>query len=129
MNVLVVDDQPVNQLILEELLDVLGVRASLAADGAEAVAACQAARYDLVLMDVEMPVMDGREATRAIRSGEGGRRTAIVGLTAHRLEEEVERCRAAGMDDVLFKPVGLDDLKGVLAQYSGAQDVKTCPES
>lgn len=114
MRILVADDQELNQLVVTELLRILGVRCDTAQDGLEAVDACRAANYDLVLMDVEMPRMNGREATVAIRRLP--HRPVIIGLTAHGLEEEVQACLGAGMEGVLRKPVGLEDLRRLLSQ-------------
>jgi len=97
------------------MLGKLGHRVDVVADGAEAVAAVHRARYDVVLMDVQMPVLDGLEATRRIRAElPVGRQPYIVALTASVLIEDRAACRAAGMDDYLTKPIRLDDLARAL---------------
>jgi PAS domain S-box-containing protein len=109
--VLVVDDNATNQKVAVHMLQLLGHRADVAASGVEAVEACARSRYDLVLMDCRMPLMDGYEATRVIRSVEGtGRRTPIVAMTASAMLADHERCLEVGMDAYLSKPVRLADL-------------------
>jgi signal transduction histidine kinase/CheY-like chemotaxis protein len=115
--VLLVEDNPVNQVLALEMLTYLGVVADSAQNGLEALERLRRERYDLVLMDVEMPEMDGCEATRRIRADEGrqGRgHVAIVAMTANAMSEDRERCLAAGMDDHLAKPVMLGQLEAVL---------------
>ena len=116
--VLVVEDNEVNQKVATRLLQRLGLSADVTADGREAVEAVQARSYELILMDCQMPRLDGFEATRQIRALEGDRaRTPIVAMTAGVLASDVERCRAAGMDGHLAKPVQLAALNEVVAQY------------
>lgn len=114
LNILVVDDYPANLLLLERQLHNLGHRVTLAENGEIALARWQAARFDLVITDCSMPVMDGHELTRRIRSLEGERGLAachILGVTANAQAEERARCLASGMDECLFKPIGLRTLK------------------
>ncbi|MGK0148487.1 transporter substrate-binding domain-containing protein [Pseudomonas putida] len=114
LNILVVDDYPANLLLLERQLHTLGHRVTLAENGEIALARWQAARFDLVITDCSMPVMDGHELTRRIRSFEGERGLApcrILGVTANAQAEERARCLASGMDECLFKPIGLRTLK------------------
>lgn len=114
LNILVVDDYPANLLLLERQLHNLGHRVTLAENGEIALARWQAARFDLVITDCSMPVMDGQELTRRIRSLEGERGLAachILGVTANAQAEERARCLASGMDECLFKPIGLRTLK------------------
>ena len=118
--VLVAEDNATNQEVAAAILRRLGVRAHLAENGAEAIAALAAADYDLVLMDCEMPVMDGYEATAKIRAGEPGARNAripIVALTADAVSGDRERCMAVGMNDYVSKPVEPQHLAEVLAQW------------
>jgi signal transduction histidine kinase/CheY-like chemotaxis protein len=124
LSVLVAEDNDINALLARALLHRLGHRPTVAANGAAAVesflaAANAGALYDLVLMDVHMPELDGLEATRRIRAAEaalGLRRTRIVALTANAFGEDREACLAAGMDDFLVKPLDRDRLAEVLAQ-------------
>ncbi len=119
LRVLLVEDNPVNRRVAARLLELLGVRADLAEDGAEAIAACARTAYDVVLMDWCMPGVDGVEATRAIRAAETPtHRATIVALTANAIAGDRERCLAAGMDDYLTKPVRLADLRGVLSRLA-----------
>ncbi|NTV95716.1 MAG: response regulator, partial [Thiobacillus sp.] len=118
--VLLVEDVPTNQKVATLMLKRLGLGVEVAANGEEAVAAWRGQDYGLILMDCQMPVMDGYEATRVIRALEaesGRRRTAIVALTAHALPAERDKCIAAGMDDFLSKPFKPDELAGVLARW------------
>jgi signal transduction histidine kinase/ActR/RegA family two-component response regulator len=105
--VLLVEDNAVNQMVAEALLKRRGFDVVVAANGREGVAAYQRGPFDLVLMDIQMPEMDGFEALAAIRAIEErtGRRTPVIALTAHAMKEDRERCRAAGMDDYLSKPI------------------------
>ena len=112
--VLIAEDHSVNQQVTLRILEKLGFACDLAATGREAVAACAALAYDAVLMDCQMPEMDGYEATRAIRAAEKGRRVPIVALTASALPVDRERALAAGMDDYLAKPVGPAALDAML---------------
>jgi two-component system, sensor histidine kinase and response regulator len=105
--VLLVEDNAVNQMVAGALLERRGFDVVVAGNGREGVEAFRRERFDLVLMDIQMPEMDGFEALAAIRALEGnsGRRTPVVALTAHALKEDRERCLAAGMDDYLSKPI------------------------
>ncbi|MCR5873865.1 ATP-binding protein [Phenylobacterium sp. J426] len=117
LKVLVAEDNSVNQLVLKTLLDQLGVEATVVADGRLAVEAWEREPWDAVLMDVQMPEMDGPTATGLIRrreAAEGRRRTPIVALTANAMQHQVDEYRRAGMDDVVAKPVQLDRLVAAL---------------
>ena len=107
LRVLLVEDNVVNQMVAEALLVRRGFDVVLAGNGREGVEAFRRHRFDLVLMDIQMPEMDGFEALAAIRALEQatGRRTPVVALTAHALKEDRDRCLAAGMDDYLSKPI------------------------
>ena len=118
--ILVVEDNPVNQLVAVGLLESMGYDADTADDGVLALEALAAADYDLVLMDVQMPRLDGYATTREIRAREGaGVRLPVVAMTAAAIEGERERCLAAGMDDFLTKPVDPEALTAVLATRLG----------
>jgi signal transduction histidine kinase/ActR/RegA family two-component response regulator len=115
--VLVVEDHPVNQQLTVAMLAKLGIAADLAINGAEAVDRVRAGGYDLILMDLQMPVMDGIEATRRIRGLDLPVQPLIVALTASAYETDRERCLQAGMDDFLGKPFRLEDLRSKLTAF------------
>jgi PAS domain S-box-containing protein len=119
--VLVAEDNDVNRKVAQKYLERLGCSVHAVEDGAQCVAAVREQRFDLVLMDMQMPVMDGVEATREIRSAErGGKRTPIVALTANVLPGQLERCLDAGMDDFLGKPLDVERLRDVLERFGFA---------
>jgi PAS domain S-box-containing protein len=121
--VLVVEDNHVNQLVAKNFLERHGCVVVLANNGAEGVKAYEQGRFDLVFMDMQMPVMDGLIATRKIRDFEGWRpRTPIVALTANAMADQAERCIAAGMDGFLTKPLDSGRLREVLQQYLQRDD-------
>jgi signal transduction histidine kinase/ActR/RegA family two-component response regulator len=108
IRVLAAEDNSVNQLVLKTLLHQIGVDPHVVDDGAQAVEAWKSAPWDVILMDMQMPVMDGLTATRAIREAEaamGRARTPIIALTANAMSHQIELCRAAGMDGHVAKPI------------------------
>jgi len=115
--VLAAEDNTVNQIVLRTLLSQVGVEPVIVANGAEAIEEWRTGDFDLVLMDVQMPVMDGPTAVRAIRAEEASRqrpRTRIVALTANAMSHQADGYRADGMDDVLAKPIEVERLYEVL---------------
>ncbi|MDO9499668.1 response regulator [Falsiroseomonas sp.] len=111
IRILLVEDNPTNQLVMRTILSRAGAVVEVAGDGAQAVAAGRGELYDFILMDLQMPVMDGLEATRTLRAQPGpNRATRIIGLTAAVGPEFERQCREAGMDDYLGKPVQRDTL-------------------
>jgi two-component system sensor histidine kinase/response regulator len=120
--VLVAEDNEVNQLVVEGLLARRGIASDLARNGREALAMLAERPYDLVLMDCQMPELDGYETTAAIRAGEAGDNVAeirIVAMTANAMTGDRERCLAAGMDDYLAKPLRGEELDGALQRWAG----------
>ncbi len=122
-SILIVEDTPVNQKVAVQLLARFGYHADVAASGREALAALERRDYDLVLMDVQMPDMDGLEATRQIRSRWPGRAVQIVAMTANVAPEDVRRCMEAGMDAFLGKPILVTELAGVLREGAAGSPV------
>jgi signal transduction histidine kinase/CheY-like chemotaxis protein len=118
--VLLVEDNPVNQLVAKGMLGKLGCEVLLANHGQEALTMLETQAVDLILMDCNMPVMDGYEATRRIRQRSELNELPIIALTANALSDERERCRAAGMDDYLAKPFRKDELAALLDQWLSA---------
>ncbi len=119
LNVLIVDDDEVSGEVIARHMARTGCKTTLAENGQEALQALKRERFDLVLMDVQMPVMDGWEATRRIRSGECGMtadQVPIVALTGHALDGDREKCLAAGMSDYIAKPVDLAELSRLIAR-------------
>ncbi len=123
IRILVAEDNVVNQKVALKLLDRLGVRADAVADGLEALYALKSVPYDLVLMDVQMPEMDGLEATRRIRNPDSGvrdPRIPIVALTANALKGDRETCLAAGMNDYISKPIDPQELTDAIERCLNA---------
>ncbi|EJL36891.1 response regulator with CheY-like receiver domain and winged-helix DNA-binding domain [Caulobacter sp. AP07] len=118
--VLVADDNAASRELVRALLRSVGHRVDLAINGAEAVAAASGGGYDLVLMDVRMPVQDGISATRAIRALDGpAARVPIIALSANILARQIETYRASGMDDHIGKPIATGELLAKVARWSG----------
>jgi two-component system, sensor histidine kinase and response regulator len=120
VRILLADDNVTNQQVALGILGKIGFRADAVADGREAILALETVPYDIVLMDVQMPVMDGFEATRAIRSGQTkvlNPTIPIIAMTAHALKGDRERCLENGMDDYIPKPINPSDLSAVLQKW------------
>ena len=124
LSVLVAEDDPVNQLVTRHLLETLGITADVVDDGMAACAAVRERRYDVVLMDIHMPDLDGVEASRLIREeARGGERPRIVAMTARALDGDRERFLASGLDDYVSKPVRREDLAAALERAASAGGV------
>jgi len=123
LRVLVAEDNRVNQMVIRKLLEKLGHKVTVCGDGRATVAAVEADRPDIVLMDIQMPGMDGFAATAAIRAREVARRDGgrlpVVALTAFAMKGDRERCLAAGMDEYMAKPIKRDELVAVLVRLAG----------
>ena len=120
VRLLLVEDNPINQKVALKTVERLGLGADVVDNGVQALAALRSSRYDLVLMDVQMPEMDGLEATRRIRSGQGGAQdpqVPIVAMTAYAMPKDRESCLAAGMSDYLVKPLEIRELQRALARW------------
>lgn len=131
-HILVVEDTPINQVVLQAMLQPFGLQLSFADNGQLGVEAVQRERFDLILMDCLMPVLDGFAATTAIRAwelAEGQPRTPIIALTANAYAEMREQCAAVGMDDFLSKPIVRDTLVATLQHYLPALNAVLEPPS
>ena len=127
---LVAEDNPVNQLVATRMLEKLGYRADVAANGAEAVEALTRIDYAAVLMDCQMPELDGFEATREIRRRQAlPRRTPVIAMTASATESDRDKCFDADMDDYISKPVRLAELAAVLTRWVPLASVSPAPAS
>jgi len=114
--VLLAEDNPINALLARTLLEREGALVDRAASGEETLAALEAGRYDLILMDVRMPGLSGLDATRALR--QRGITTPVLALTANAFEDDRRACLAAGMDDFLVKPLTVDALRTALTRWA-----------
>jgi CheY-like chemotaxis protein len=127
---LIVEDNAVNRELITTLLSPFGLELETACDGAEAVEAVVRGAYDVILMDMQMPVMDGLTATRRIRAlpDPAAARTPIIAMTANVLPEQVARCREAGMDDHLGKPINLPLLLAAIDRWTTPADETADPQ-
>jgi len=118
--ILVAEDNLVNRRLISRVLERLGIGARLVENGQEALEALAGECFSLVLMDVQMPIMDGLEATRRIRAGEAAAVTAdipVIAMTAHTHEDDRKQCLAAGMTDHLSKPIDIAELRSIIARH------------
>lgn len=130
LKILLAEDNRVNQLVATRMLQKIGLRATVVGNGREAVQRAADGHFDLVLMDLQMPIMGGIEATRAIRSRKDLRQPRIVALTANVLLEDRRRCLQAGMDGFLTKPITVEDLQAIIvAQQNHAPSLSSVSAS
>jgi CheY-like chemotaxis protein len=123
--ILVAEDNSISTKVIRGMLGKLNLQPDTASNGEEALVAMKAQRYDLVLMDCEMPILDGFSATQQLRAWEVGNqriRTPVVALTAHILAEHKERARQAGMDGHMAKPVELSQLRDLIEHWVAQRD-------
>lgn len=119
LKILLVEDNEVNRMFFTELLNLKGFHCDVAVDGEEGVKAWLARKYDIILMDCQMPILDGYEATLKIRRLEKiGEHIPIIAITAYAMSGDVEKCKEAGMDDYLSKPVDINKLINIIRSYS-----------
>lgn len=117
-HLLVAEDNPVNQKMISSFLDILGFKFDIVADGVDAVEACRATQYDMVLMDLQMPQLDGVRAASRIRDlGGHYANVPIIAVTANVFSDDIRRCRENGMNDHIGKPYTLDQLRGLAQRY------------
>jgi CheY-like chemotaxis protein len=130
LHILVVEDNTINKQLVVRLLQKAGHSVAVAENGEQALRAVADDHFDVVLMDVQMPVMDGFEATAAIRRNEqqSGRHLPIVALTAHAMQGDREKCLAAGMDGYISKPIRNSELFAAIAAATGAGSNAAPPE-
>ena len=130
LRVLLAEDNPVNQTLAMRILERLGHKVQVVNDGKEAIGRAQAEDFDLIFMDVQMPEMDGLEATMAIRAAEAstGKHVLIVAMTAHAMKGDREKCLGAGMDAYLSKPIRIDELKQAISGVEKTRNMGQSPE-
>ena len=130
LTILLVEDNAVNEVLATRVLERRGHQVTVARNGRAALEALEKQAPDLILMDVQMPEMDGFEATAAIRQGEleTGKHIPIIAMTAHAMSGDKERCLAAGMDGYVSKPIRADDLFSVMTQVARKEIVLSSAE-
>ncbi|WP_340005075.1 response regulator [Paenibacillus sp. FSL K6-0276] len=128
--ILVVDDHPINQRLMVSMLDKLGYAADMAEDGQQAVDMAIKQPYDFIFMDLQMPVMDGLEATAQIRrdGGPDAKKTVIIAMTANVMDGIQNRCKASGMDDYISKPLKMSSIKQIISRYSSNDNLIIEPD-
>jgi CheY-like chemotaxis protein len=125
--ILLAEDNPVNQKVAKRVLSHLGYEVDIVNNGLEAINAIANVAYDLILMDIQMPEMDGLETTRYIRKQESESQVspiAIVAMTANATDDDQNLCRDAGMNDYISKPIQIDKLKNLLQRYESLKTKK-----
>jgi two-component system sensor histidine kinase/response regulator len=127
-HVLLVEDNPINREVASELLHAIGLQVDVAENGRQALECHARTRYDLILMDMQMPVLDGVEATRAIRARPDGGSIPIIAMTANAFDDDRQRCFAAGMNDFIAKPVDPAQLQDTLLKWLPPKVQDTHPE-
>lgn len=118
------EDNHVNQIVAVAMLKKLGWEADVAINGVEAVSMFEQAPYDVILMDCQMPELDGFGATRRIRELQSPDRIPIIAMTANAMDSDRDECLAAGMDDFVTKPVSIDRLSAVLQRWAPGAEVE-----
>ena len=120
VRVLIVEDNPLNQQLLTAMLELMRCEVTVASDGKEGASLYQQEEFDIVLMDILMPIMDGFETTKVIRNFESisGRRVPIVAITALAMPDDKQKCLDAGMDDYLSKPIRSNELENIFHKYA-----------
>jgi CheY-like chemotaxis protein len=124
LKILLADDNPVNQKLAERVLAKLGYQSDKAVNGQEAFDVHCQKNYDIILMDVQMPIMDGLEATKLIRTRKGAQ-PIIIAMTANAMQGDREQCLQAGMDDYISKPIKLEELVDMLEKWALRAEVKS----
>jgi len=130
LRVLLAEDNPVNQTLAIRILEKIGHKVQVVNNGKEAIGRAQGEEFDLILMDVQMPEMDGLEATTAIRAAEAGtgKHVPIVAMTAHAMKGDKEKCLSAGMDGYLSKPIRIDELMQAISRAEQKGNISRFPK-
>ncbi|RJP34619.1 MAG: response regulator [Candidatus Omnitrophota bacterium] len=123
LKVLIVEDSRVSAMVAQQLMRKLGCHTTAASNGREALQALRRASFDFIMMDIEMPEMDGLEAARAIRANPAMKDVPIIAMTAHVMQRDREKCLEAGMNDFITKPIGEESLRGVIGKWGVKNDM------